>query len=334
MTRLRPALLALALSAVCVPNASAIVGGTNVPAGQRGYVAYIEIDGSFACTGTLVTPTRVVTAGHCSAISGAVTPTPVISIAQPPQLISVTLGSVKRNDPAGEKPGVKSITVHPKYTFENGSGYDVAVLELARPSVQAPVKIAAPGEENLWKPGTLAQIAGFGTTKSEGDAPDTMQQAQVPIVSDATAKGAYPDSFEAATQIGAGYPQGGTDSCQGDSGGPLLVSAADGSLRLVGDTSYGNGCAQPGFPGIYGRVAGSELRPFVTGAAPGSSAPAPAGAPATAPVSGAPTSKKKVVRRKSCASMHRASKKHNRGKRHKREVKRCLARRRAKLSPR
>ena len=364
MPRLGPFLVALTLSAVCAPSASAIVGGKPVPVGQRGYVAYISIQPGFACTGTLITPTHVVTAAHCSSVTGAVAPTPLINFATRPEALQVTLGSVKRNDPAGEKRAVSKVTVHPKYVFENGSSYDVTVLELAAPSAQAPVKIAAPEEAGLWAPGTLAQIAGFGVTEEGArTAPAVMQEASVPIVSDTTALQAYPDSFDALTQLAAGFPQGGVDSCQGDSGGPLLVPASDGSLRLVGDTSYGEGCGRPNFPGIYGRLAGPELRKFLVSNAPGSVAPAPAaGAPAgsgpaggtgpapgsqpTAPGSPSPSGgssptspgsgplSNKTVRRKPCASLHRGSKKHNRTKRHKRQVKQCVAKRRAKLTPR
>ena len=67
----------------------------------------------------------------------------------------------------------------------------------------------------------------------------------------------------------AGYPQGGTDTCQGDSGGPLLARALDGSLRLVGATSFGDGCAQPGKPGVYARVAEGPIRAFVAQFVPG-----------------------------------------------------------------
>ncbi|MDP9385803.1 MAG: trypsin-like serine protease [Actinomycetota bacterium] len=294
MRLLRPLLLALGLSAVFAPGAHAIVGGTDVPAGQRGYVAYIRIDSLFACTGTLISPTVVVTAGHCSSITGA---TPAnVPIGQPGQAIEVTLGSVKRNDPAGEKHTPSEVIVHEDYSFTNlllsdretDVSNDVALLRLPAPSKQTPVPVAAVGERDLWEAGDVAQIAGFGTTRSGGTTPAVMQETTVPITTDEYAQNAYRGSFENATQIGAGLLEGGRDTCQGDSGGPLLVPAADGSLRLVGDTSYGDGCAKPGKPGIYGRVAGDKLRAFVAEHAPDGIAPEPA-APSTAPSEPAPS---------------------------------------------
>jgi secreted trypsin-like serine protease len=173
----------------------------------------------------------------------------------------------------------------------------------------------------------LATIAGFGTTsENAGSAPDQMQFAQVPITTDQYCANAYPNglsntdgSFDAKTMICAGYPQGGTDTCSGDSGGPLLVPVTSGQLRLVGATSFGQGCAEAGKPGVYARVAEGPIRAFIERFVPDAFAPAGStGASqqqsyaATPP----PTTKKAAPKAK---KHHKAHKRHKHKRKHHRK---------------
>ena len=264
---LRTIFAALVLCLGLTAPAHAIVGGNDAAPGEYPFIAHITIDRAFSCTGTLVDADHVVTASHCSSlVPGGIANVP---IGQPGQLIELTIGAHEtptsyldagyNGESGGEEHVAKSVAVNPAWAGLGSVSGDVSVITLDRPSAKTPVKIANAAERSLWAAGTMATIAGFGVTEFEGDdSPDVLQEAQVPIVADAVAAEAYPylvdgvdplfGGFENRTQVGAGFPQGGVDTCQGDSGGPLLVPAGS-ELRLVGDTSYGYECAEPGLPG-------------------------------------------------------------------------------------
>ena len=73
-------------------------------------------------------------------------------------------------------------------------------------------------------------------------------QASVPIVGYASCDSSYGNL--SMGMLCAGYMlTGGVDACQGDSGGPLVCNGV-----LVGIVSFGQGCAQPGYPGVYTNV--------------------------------------------------------------------------------
>ena len=242
MTALRSLMLAALLLAVAATPASAVVGGRDAGAGEYPSVAEIRF-GPFLCTGTLIAPTWVLSAGHCSSITGAAVASPA---AWPPQAISVRLGGVTQDD--GETVPVSRAIVHPDYRLT--SGYDISLLQLARPSAQGPTPVAGAAERSIWNAGTLETIVGWGATSEGGSTPDHLQEAEVPVTTDAYCDNAYADDggIDEATMVCAGFPQGGVDTCQGDSGGPLFGRTAAGALRVVGATSFGEGCARAGYP--------------------------------------------------------------------------------------
>jgi secreted trypsin-like serine protease len=258
--------LNLALAAACAALAltaapsMAVVGGKDAAPGAYPAVAEITFGASFLCTGTLIAPTWVLTAGHCGSITGAAVATPA---AWPAPLIDVRIGSVQPG--AGEKVPVKRAIVQPNYLVN--AGYDITLLELATPSSKTPAKVVGASGAALWAPGAMETIVGFGATSEGGDTPDTLQEAQVPVTTDAYCGGAY-DDFDAQTMLCAGFPQGGVDTCQGDSGGPLFGRDAAGALKVVGATSFGEGCARPGKPGVYARVGDDLLREWISSLAP------------------------------------------------------------------
>lgn len=260
--------------------AQAVVGGKPVPDAQFPYVANVRIMGAFGCTGTLIAPEWVMTAGHCGSATGSITqglaPSPA---AWPPEAYSVVLGTVHADGSGGETHNVTDVVVEPDYLVTNGDGSDVTLLKLDGAAKVAPMHIAAVGERSSWAAGKAATIAGFGATSADGSTmPDRMQYAQVPIVADPDCAKAYGDgSFDARTMLCAGYPQGGTDTCNGDSGGPLLAPIP-GGFRLVGATSFGEGCAQAGKPGVYARVAEGPIREWLGSVVPAAFAPEPVAA--------------------------------------------------------
>jgi secreted trypsin-like serine protease len=262
---LRRLSLALATAGACLAfttaPSSAIVGGHDAAPGAYPAVAEITFGNAFLCTGTLIAPTWVLTAGHCGSATGAAVATPG---AWPPQLITVRIGSVKPGQ--GEKVPVKRVIVQPNYLVN--SGYDISLLELSTASTNAPSKVVGAGGASLWAPSTLETIVGFGTTSEGGSTPPTLQEARVPITTDAYCAGAYSD-FDPQTMVCAGFPQGGVDTCQGDSGGPLFGRDAAGVLKVVGATSFGEGCARPNKPGVYARVGDTLLREWIRSQAPG-----------------------------------------------------------------
>lgn len=233
--RILASLLAVALLPVLGAGAT-VVGGARASTGDHPYVVFLtDVAGLQFCGGTLVRPTKVVTAAHCAA-------------GWWPSGIRVVAGRDDKEGRGGVTARVAAIWLDPDYR-DATAGDDVAVLTLADRLAFGTLTLATPADRALYLAGTAATALGWGDTSEEGDASRYLMAASVPLVSDEACGSAYQE-YRRSAMVCAGYPEGGVDTCQGDSGGPLVVDG-----RLVGVTSWGQGCGEPGHPGVYARVA-------------------------------------------------------------------------------
>jgi Trypsin len=248
-----------------------IVGGQPTTIGEWPWQVAVTLNGALYqgndferqfCGGSLVAPQVVVTAAHCFYDNGAGGFAPADQGFGPEY--SVISGRTTLSGPGGQE-----LAVSDYYWFVDGGGeplydpatkrWDVVFLELASASAQATVKLAGAAEGPVWAPGQDADITGWGTTSEGGQGSDTLREAHISILADERC-GNYGKRYKPAVMLCGGRLARGIDTCQGDSGGPLVTPIAGGGFRLVGVTSWGDGCARPGKPGVYTRLAADPIR--------------------------------------------------------------------------
>ena len=198
------------------------------------------------CGGVLITDRWVVTAAHCSDSTNL-------------ENARALAGTNNVEDGSGQLLSVKNIYIHPGFESTD-SGFDIALWELDQPVLLGDdeletVSMLTPKNAELAVTDTLATTVGWGVSSIDSR---LLQDVHLPVVDSGFCSSVYSEAINFETQICGGVLEGGIDACQGDSGGPLLVRDFEKQQwRLAGITSYGNGCALPGNPGVWARV--SEL---------------------------------------------------------------------------
>jgi secreted trypsin-like serine protease len=254
-----------------------VVGGTAVPYGKYPFMVSLQADKSNArlhrghyCGGSLIDRNSVLTAAHCVSFISKFTTPLTLSFRD----VRIVVGGTVLNSKQGQSRRIQKlsdISIHPRFNENVSPRYDAAVIKLGTPVTKSALALAKTGSNRLEHAGRLATIAGWGTTRAEpvsgsagSNIPDRMQEARVPLVSDASCEGTYKGAFFPAVMVCAG--EKGMGVCHGDSGGPMWATTS-GGRRQIGITSGGKGCATARYPDVFTEVNAPDIKSFIRRAA-------------------------------------------------------------------
>ncbi|MBN3301313.1 TRY3 protein, partial [Amia calva] len=218
-----------------------IVGGyVPAPYSIRYIVSIQSTRGQHFCGGSLINRYWVLTAAHCNFGS---------------EQMQLVAGDYSLSVYEGTEQNLKPLQLipHPLYDKTTNDA-DIMLIKLKTPVVlNSFVSIAPLARPNASVPeGRVCRVSGWGYTSSNSNqVPSTLLTVKLPIVSSVRCNST--DSFNGSisrNMICAGYSAGGQDACKGDSGGPLVCEG-----RVYGIVSWGNGCADAKYPGVYTAVA-------------------------------------------------------------------------------
>uniref|UniRef100_A0A8C6MED7 Transmembrane serine protease 3a n=1 Tax=Nothobranchius furzeri TaxID=105023 RepID=A0A8C6MED7_NOTFU len=215
-------------------SSTRIVGGNMSKPGQFPWQVSLHLNNEHICGGSIIAPNWIVTAAHC-----------VYDLSQ----WTVFVGLTELPINGAKAIAVKTVISHGQHQNNRIPDYDIALMKLATSLVFTNNGTFLSDTFFLY-PSKLWTVSVFWS----GESSVVLRSAMVPLISAKTCN--QPDVYRGrltSRMICAGYLEGGVDACQGDSGGPLACERSS-EWKLVGVTSWGEGCALRNKPGVYTNV--------------------------------------------------------------------------------
>jgi secreted trypsin-like serine protease len=219
-------LAALGAGIVAATNANAVANGDVVPEGRYRFTVKLTMTGiptadggrrNSACSGSLISPYWVLTAGHCfRTFDGTRVEFPVADL---------TTATVGRADLNGTNGVVRTVVA-----VRQSPTNDVALAKLGQPVTDiTPIQMA----QEAPAVGDVVRLTGYGSTQSTNPVPsDLLRTGQLTVT-----------EVQTSNYLMSGFaPQPNTTPCPYDSGGPYFVESRIRAPRVVAVVSNGPSC--------------------------------------------------------------------------------------------
>ncbi|CAF3793714.1 unnamed protein product [Rotaria socialis] len=227
---------------------SRIVGGEAAADYAWGWIVSLQRSLSHSCGASLLTSEYAVTAAHCVYDVSDIS---ILSIlAGTNYLYYPSVTTIQRR-------AVTGVIIHPDFNSVTITN-DIAILQFDPLNVSSSSKLAficlPKQNQDPFQTNSALVAIGWGTTSQYSKTPSSyLQQVTVQAFSSRSTWCQQLGIANTAVSFCAGIIDGGKDTCRGDSGGPLMAFVNN-TWVLAGLTSFGYGCAQAGYPGVYARV--------------------------------------------------------------------------------